>query len=381
MKLLPGLLYLILCIPCVEKAAGQEYIQTPDIRIGHPPKTVLINGKPTVYYELHLANFSDTPIEFTELTVTEDHPSGSVVFSVTGEAWEHRHKMAGTWKKLPEGILPPGSASVIYMDFTLPPELKNRKLRHHFYFVPPGGDANHPVSVSGPLIKPGETEISLGPPLRGGPWAAIYDPSWERGHRSVFYTVGGKARIPGRFAIDFMKLDHQGNVVKGDRDTVKNWYGYGAEVLAVADGTIASARDDFPESPTISGHPRHPAAKATGNYVSIAIGNDRYVFYEHLKPGSIRVKPGQKVKKGEVIASLGFTGQSTGPHLHLHMADTDSPLGAEGIPFLLEHFSLLGNYKDFSKFGKEPWIPVSDDNKAEITRERPGPNSIVSFPE
>lgn len=371
------LLFLSMCILFTEKVAGQEYVQTPDVRIGHLPEIVTIDGKPTIYYELHLTNFSDSPVKFTRLEVrgqTDSIP----VFSITGDQWQFRHKTTNPAKQLPDNVLPPGGASVIFVEFTLPAGVKNKTLVHNFQFIHPDRD-NKPVSFTGPAFDLRETTIVLGPPLRGGPWVAIYSPDWERGHRRVFYTVEGKARIPGRFAIDFMQTDSEGKLVKGDKDLVKNRYGYGVDILAVADGTVASARDDFTESATISGHPKYPAGKATGNYVSLNIGNDRYVFYEHLKPGSIRVRPGQKVKKGEVIASLGFTGQSTGPHLHLHVADTDSPLGAEGLPFLFERFTLLGYYKDFSRFGKIPWTPAKKDSGQEKYRERPSPNTVIRF--
>ncbi|MGS2761904.1 M23 family metallopeptidase [Sinomicrobium sp. M5D2P9] len=364
--LLPGILF------------GQEYVQTPDIRIGHQPEIVTIAGKPTVYYELHITNFSDSPVQFTRLDVM-GQPDSIPVFSITGDEWQLRHKTAGTAEPLPDNVLPPGGASVIFMEFILPPTIKNRTLIHNFRFIHPENAKTKPVFFTGPVLEPRETTVILGPPLRGGPWTAIYSPDWERGHRRVFYTEGGKARIPGRFAIDFMQTDSMGKLVKGDEDQVKNWYGYGADVLAVVDGTVASARDDFTESATVSGHPRYPSEKATGNYISLKIDDNRYVFYEHLKPGSIRVKTGQKVKKGEVIAALGFTGQSTGPHLHLHVADANSPLGAEGLPFLFEHFSLLGYYTDFSRFGKMPWDPAKKDSEQEKYQERPAPNTVIRF--
>jgi murein DD-endopeptidase MepM/ murein hydrolase activator NlpD len=207
---------------------------------------------------------------------------------------------------------------------------------------------------------------------------AIYDPTWLRGHRRVVFNVDGKQRIPGRFAIDFMLIDDEGKYFKGDEDLVSNWYGYNVDVLAVADGTVTSVKNDFPESAKLSTHPSYPAEKATGHYVSIDIGNGRFAFYEHLKPGSIVVTPGQKIKKGDVIASLGFTGQSTGPHLHFHLADADAPLAAEGIPFLFERFEVMGSYPDFSKFGKDKWVPSDPENNL-ITNERPGPNTVIRF--
>src|SRR3546814_8360873 len=70
----------------------------------------------------------------------------------------------------------------------------------------------------------------------------------ERGHRRVFYATEGSATLPGRFAIDFMKLDERGKLSSGDADIPASHHGFGAEVLAVADGTIVAVRDDVPGS-------------------------------------------------------------------------------------------------------------------------------------
>jgi len=56
--------------------------------------------------------------------------------------------------------------------------------------------------------------------------------------------------------------------------------------------------------------------------------------------GSICVKKGDRVKKGQVIAHLGNTGNSDGPHLHFHIQDNE--YGGEGQPFLFEQFEYLG---------------------------------------
>ena len=207
----------------------------------------------------------------------------------------------------------------------------------------------------------------------------MYNPLWATGHRRVFYTVDGTARLPGRFAIDFIKLDSAGKLAADDENVIRNWHGYAADVLAVNDGIVASVRNDAAESPTLSAYVPASPENATGNYISLKTGDKQYVFYEHLKPGSIRVKPGQKVTKGQVIASLGFTGQTTGPHLHLHVADRDSPLGAEGLPFEFEQYRLLGGYIDFDNFGKTLWIPAEKQNTNNIQPDRPAPNSVIEF--
>jgi hypothetical protein len=56
----------------------------------------------------------------------------------------------------------------------------------------------------------------------------------------------------------------------------------------------------------------------------------------------------------------------------------DATLGAEGIPFVFERFEVLGSYPDFSKFGKDKWVPSDSENNL-ITNERPGPNTVIRF--
>lgn len=148
--------------------------------------------------------------------------------------------------------------------------------------------------------------------------------------------------------------------------------------------TVQGAFVQLPQKPpmisaTLSGQSSCPPAKAAGNYIGIDIGNNQIAFYEHLQPGSIRVKTGQIVKKGAVIAAVGFTGQTIGPHLHFHVADRNSTLGAEGIPFVFDRFTVLGAYIDFEKFGKEPWTQIPEMESSSVTAERPAPKSVIRF--
>jgi murein DD-endopeptidase len=146
-------------------------------------------------------------------------------------------------------------------------------------------------------------------------------------------------------------------------------------VLAVADGVIASALDDTGDDLP---QPVVPE-RASGNYISLDLGGGRYAFYEHLQQGSVRVKTGDRVTRGQVIARLGSSGStSIGPHLHFHVADTNSLLGAEGMPFAFEHFTVFG---DFASLGGlvsgEPWRPYQVVRSTATTL--PSPNVVISF--
>jgi hypothetical protein len=215
--------------------------------------------------------------------------------------------------------------------------------------------------------------------LRGGPWIAVYGPSWERGHRRVLYTVDGRARIPGRFAVDWMLADQEGRLAPEGSQQVESAYGYGAEVLAVADALVVVARDGVPEAGA------EPPRKRTltddaGNHVVLRLDDEHYIFYEHLAPGSIRVAPGERVHKGQVIAAVGSTGSSRRAHLHLHVADRQSSLGAEGLPFAVEAFSLLGSYADRDELGNQPWAPRDPSaGNARRRGELPAPNVVLEF--
>ena len=357
---------------------AQEYHTSMDVRLFHTPKWVTIAGKPTVYYELHLTNFAADTLQIVGLDISQGSDSLHLR-SFTADALASQMAMKGADNL---ACLSPGSAAVVYLELELalvagrPPDLLN----HRFIYEKTVAGKQESRTVDGPAVSVSPAlAVTLGAPLNGGPWIAVSSPVWERGHRRVFYTQNGQARIPGRFAIDFLLLDNQGKLAMDDQDSLTNWFGFGVDVLAVADATVVSCRNDFQESNTLSAHTQPTAEQATGNYICLRINSGTYVFYEHLKLGSLRVEPGQQVKKGEVIASLGFTGQTSQPHLHFHVADAPSALGAEGLPFTFEAFELLGSFPDVSKLGRAPWIPNNDNQTKMLFDERPGSNTVIRF--
>ncbi|WP_152395498.1 murein hydrolase activator EnvC family protein [Paenibacillus guangzhouensis] len=67
-----------------------------------------------------------------------------------------------------------------------------------------------------------------------------------------------------------------------------------------------------------------------GNCVIINHGNGLWTLYGHIRNGGILVEKGQEVKKGQKIAEVGSTGQSTGNHLHFEVRVNEVPKNPTG---------------------------------------------------
>ena len=80
----------------------------------------------------------------------------------------------------------------------------------------------------------------------------------------------------------------------------------GTPVFAPADGVVAFA-GQYPVS-------RNADWWRYGNLVMLEDGGDYVTIYGHAD--RLEVKPGQRVKRGDLLATVGITGWSTSPHLH-----------------------------------------------------------------
>ena len=139
------------------------------------------------------------------------------------------------------------------------------------------------------------------------------------------------------FAIDWIRLEDN-RLFTGDGTRNEDYFAFGAEVLAVADGTVVFVRDGMPEdTPNEPPTTLHQPLDYGGNEVVLEIAPGVYAFYAHLQPGSIRVQIGETVTTGQVLGLLGNTGNSTAPHLHFQLADGPDVLTATSLPFVIDH--------------------------------------------
>ena len=141
-----------------------------------------------------------------------------------------------------------------------------------------------------------------------------------------------------------MHLDAAGRFVHGDPSDVHNYDGYGADVLAVADGTVVETLNDLEDQKpgTLPDPKTITLANVDGNHVVLDLGDGVFAFYAHLQNKSVRVVSGDRVKRGQVLGKLGNTGNTSAPHLHFHLMESPSVLGSNGIPYLIDSFASAG---------------------------------------
>lgn len=89
-----------------------------------------------------------------------------------------------------------------------------------------------------------------------------------------------------------------------------------SDVIAYDDGIVVLVESGMTRTDTNSS-----GTASYGNFVKIKHGNNIQTLYAHLKYGSVRVKKGDHVQKGQVIGTMGATGRAFGVHLHFEVRD------------------------------------------------------------
>jgi murein DD-endopeptidase len=365
-----------------------------DLQIPVAPTPVKADGKQCLVYELHITNFFTNKLDLTRIEVLGDR-SKEPLASYHGEELDCQIAHVGFIDRAVAGVvglaapsdqpnertIRPGLRAVMFLLLTVEKETDVPEfLRHRLFFKPTAMSAsdNEDVVEGAQINVIRKRPLVLGPPLRSGGWlaaGALSNTSYHR--RSVFPIDGrGRAQIPERFAIDWAKLGPDGNPFH-DGYANTNAYSYGEEVLAVANAVVADVQDGIPENDRASKEYAIPLSLETvsGNSVVLDLGKRRFAHYAHLQPNSLRVRPGQKVRRGQVLGLLGNSGHSHGPHLHFHVADANS-FGAEGVPYVFESFELQGVLPALGEAWKPPPNAKTDKRRMEIPTE----NAVVRFP-
>ena len=103
-----------------------------------------------------------------------------------------------------------------------------------------------------------------------------------------------------------------------------------------------------------------PITKDTigGNFIVLDLGNGQFAHYAHLQSGTLSVKVGARVRRGQVLARVGGSGDAREPHLHFQVANALNKFAAEGVPYVIDHFRILS--ADGTSFARTREFPLGD---------------------
>lgn len=309
-----------------------------EMRVPFAPTAFPSASRTYLIYELHLRNFAPSALSIRRAEVLDAADSGGApIAAFEGDRLQDMLQPIGgsTASGAGRGELGGGRSAVLFIALTfergaLPPA----RLRHRLL--------TSNAAVEGAETGTRATSLRvLGPALIGSDWVARSGPGNDSYHRRGILVLDGVAAIDRRYAIDWVRV-RNGTTFSGDEHATRSYYAYGAAVLAVADGTVVFAKDGIPEN--VPAHERFRPAiplgleTLAGNTITLEVGGGQFAHYMHLQPGSLRVNAGERVRRGDIVACVGNSGDSREPHLHFEVTNSRRLLVGEGVPYVIDRY-------------------------------------------
>lgn len=308
--------------------------------VSAPVPVAATDGKTHLAYELMLTNTLGQEVTLTSVAV---RAGDQTLLTLTGDTLSHWTRALG--KSTPTTQLGPGQAGLVWLDVALDKSAAvPAELTHTIGVTIP--DPSPPLipatmaEVVAPVTVQTRKPAVIAPPLDGPNWLDGNSCCDMTAHRNALNPLSGGLWAAERFAIDYVQLRPDGTMVNGDPSKLESYSYFGVDIHAVADGPVVGMVDGLPEQVPTKNPTGLRLEDYGGNHVVQDIGDGNYAFYAHLETGSVKVKVGDTLSTGQVIASLGNTGNSDAPHLHFHVMSTPDPLRSDGLPFVIDTFRL-----------------------------------------
>jgi murein DD-endopeptidase MepM/ murein hydrolase activator NlpD len=197
-------------------------------------------------------------------------------------------------------------------------------------------------------------------------------------------SINGSLAATEEFAIDWVRVDAQGRMFTGDFKDPKHWYGYGAELLAVAPGLVVEVVSDLPDEVAGKSPDNLTIEQFPGNRVIIDLGLRRYAEYDHMVPHSVTIHVGDYVRQGQKVGLLGNSGNTDAPHLHFQLMNRPSTLDGSALPFVFDSMRLQGRVTMTldeldALMKKSSPVPIDAKDAEALTRTMPLSLDVIGF--
>ena len=301
------------------------------------------DGMDHVEYELLVVSVFSEPVTLSNVTVLA--PAGEELLRIDGGALAAATQTL--FAKTPSPVIPASAAVSVDVDLILPSGAAPERVMHRIAYALKADSELAPIvgdlEVDAPEVAINrQPAIVIRPPLKGDGWLATSACCKPNVHRDERVAIDGVRIETGEtFAVDWAKVKND-RLFDGDGKKVEQFYGFGEDVLAVADGVVISVHDGMSDQPPFVLMVPKSKADYGGNNLMLKIAPNVFAWYAHLRQGSITVKVGDAVKAGAPIGKLGNTGPSEGPHLHLGLLDKPDSIAGRSLPFVFDSFTLVG---------------------------------------
>lgn len=326
-------------------AADSPSVATPLVGrvLAAPIPVPATDGKIHLAYELMVTNTLAQDVTLTSVEVRADDHDGNALLTLPRQRLQYWTRVLGN--PTPTTVIGAAQTATVWLDVALPPtDPLPRQLIHAVSITVP--DPMPPLFPGAmteevaPVTVSTRTPVEISPPLAGPNWLDGNSCCDMTAHRMALNPINGDIWAAERFAIDYVQLGPDGRLFTGDKADTGSYPYFGADILAVGDGPVVSVQDGLPEQVPGATPTGLTLGEYGGNHIVQDLGDGNYAFYAHLKTGSVKVKPGDRLTTGQAIASLGNTGNSDAPHLHFHVMSSPDPLRSDGVPFVFRSYRL-----------------------------------------
>jgi hypothetical protein len=335
-------------------------------------------------YELVLTNTTPANARVTMVQIS-DARTHQALLTLTGPT------LAANMDRLTAGIVGTPSTTIagsavgiVWLDVRTGSQALVPRMLEHRVVASVGPTVSDAVVARVPTRR--QPPIVLGPPVSAGTWLASEGCcSDDTHHRRGVAPINGELLVPQRFAIDWFLLDDQNRTWIGDPAVLSSYLSYGKRVLAAAGGTVVDAQDGLAEQQPPEPPPVPPIADTLGNHVTIRVRPGVFLLYGHLQTGSVRVRRGRPVRRGQILGLIGNSGNSTTPHLHFQVITTPTFFPTDSPPFRFARFDLVGQLTEriwddnlgLQPTGALPIAPAQDAGRRQ--REMPLDRNVIVF--
>ena len=338
------LILAFLALPLPARAFGAEPIT---VRVLPDPVYVERAGDAQhLSFALELVNQTAAPLELTQIWMRAYDEAGRLL------AWNKVDSNGSrpSIEVLGPRRLEPGKPLTVFnpfeqIDTAVPVAL----LRCELFFATAGGGREKATFEVRPVEYAQKTTLIL--PVPGARLWAYEAPHLYSHHARLDLTDPFNRDVLGirsnsqRYALDLVVVDDEGEAFHGSPGKQESWVGFGVPVVAPAPGMVVVAAGDMPDDiPYDLERLRKEPMLMVGNHVVIDHGNGEYSALAHFRNGSLAVKAGDRVERGQLLGRMGRSGMGSGlVHVHYELRTSPDLFNAGGLPVRFQGFRRIGS--------------------------------------